>query len=61
MSGFVGNAPLGVAVGDQVTISGTDTTGYNGTFTVSSINVANPFFPPATHSPTPTRPPGWLR
>ena len=41
----VGNAPLGVAVGDQVTISGTDTTGYNGTFTVSSINVANPFFP----------------
>src|SRR5882762_2802331 len=41
----VGNAPLGVAVGDQVTISETDTTGYNGTFTVSSINVANPFFP----------------
>ena len=41
----VGNAPLGVAVGDHVTISGTDTTGYNGTFTVSSINVANPFFP----------------
>ena len=41
----VGNAPLGVAVGDQVTISGTDTTGYNGTFPVTSINVPNPFFP----------------
>src|ERR1700682_5243099 len=41
----VGNAPLGVAVGDLVTISGADTTGYNGTFTVTSINVFNPFFP----------------
>src|SRR5438132_4552857 len=40
----VGNAPLGVAVGDQVIISGTDTTGYNGTFRVTSINVPNPFF-----------------
>src|SRR5467141_2954156 len=51
----VGNAPLGVAVGDQVTISGTDTTGYNGTFTVSSINVANPFFP-ASYAFTYTNP-----
>src|SRR5215469_8390261 len=41
----VGNAPLGVAVGDQVTISGADTTGYNGTWTVATINVVNPFFP----------------
>src|SRR3989442_36583 len=41
----VGNTPLGVAVGDQVIISGADTTGYNGTRTVTAINVANPFFP----------------
>jgi hypothetical protein len=41
----VGNAPLGVAVGDQVTISGADTTGYNGTWPVLAINVPNPFFP----------------
>ena len=41
----VGNAPLGVAVGNQVTISGADTTGYNGTWTVTAINVPNPFFP----------------
>src|SRR6516162_3759400 len=41
----VGNAPLGVAVGNQVTISGADTTGYNGTFTVTAISIANPFFP----------------
>ncbi len=41
----VGNAPLGVNAGDQVTISGADTTGYNGTWTVTAINVANPFFP----------------
>ena len=41
----VGNAPLGVAIGDQVVISGQDTTGYNGTFTVTGINVTNPFFP----------------
>jgi len=41
----IGNAPLGVAVGDQVTIAGADTTGYNGTFTVTGINVANTFFP----------------
>jgi hypothetical protein len=41
----IGNAPLGVAVGDQVTISGQDTTGYNGTFTVTAINTPNAFFP----------------
>jgi Multicopper oxidase len=41
----VGNAPLGVAVGEQVTISGADTTGYNGTWTVTAINILNPFFP----------------
>jgi hypothetical protein len=41
----IGNAPLGVAVGDQVTISGQDTTGYDGTFTVLAINVPNSFFP----------------
>jgi hypothetical protein len=41
----VGNAPLGVAIGNQVTISGADTTGYNGTWTVTGINVPNPFFP----------------
>jgi len=41
----VGNAPLGVAVGSQVVISGQDTTGYNGTFTVTAINIVNPFFP----------------
>jgi Multicopper oxidase len=41
----VGNAPLGVAVGNQVTISGTDTVGYNGTWTVTAINTPNPFFP----------------
>jgi FtsP/CotA-like multicopper oxidase with cupredoxin domain len=40
----IGNAPLGVAVGDSVVISGTDTTGYNGTFTVTAINVANSIF-----------------
>lgn len=41
----VGNAPLGAAVGDQVTISGTDTGAYNGTWTVTGINVANSIFP----------------
>ena len=41
----VGNAPLGVAVGNQVVISGQDTTGYNGTFTVTAIDVPNAFFP----------------
>ena len=40
----IGNTPLGVAVGDQVTISGKDTTGYNGTFQVTAINVLNPIF-----------------
>src|SRR6516164_1776175 len=41
----VGNAPLGVAVGNTVSISGTDTVGYNGTWSVTAINVPNPFFP----------------
>ena len=41
----VGNAPLGVKVGNQVVISGQDTTGYNGTFPVTAINVSNTFFP----------------
>ncbi len=41
----IGNAPLGVAIGNQVTISGQDTTGYNGTRTVTAINVPNNFFP----------------
>jgi hypothetical protein len=40
----VTNAPLGVAVGQKVTIAGQDTTGYNGTYTVTAINVANQFF-----------------
>jgi Multicopper oxidase len=40
----IGNAPLGVNVGDQVVISGADTVGYNGTFTVTRINVPNQFF-----------------
>jgi FtsP/CotA-like multicopper oxidase with cupredoxin domain len=40
----VGNAPLGAKVGDKVVISGQDTTGYNGTFTVTAVNVSNPFF-----------------
>jgi Multicopper oxidase len=38
------NAPLGVSAGQKVTIAGQDTTGYNGTYTVTAINVANPFF-----------------
>jgi len=41
----VGNAPLGVTAGSQVVISGQDTTGYNGTWTVTAINVPNSFFP----------------
>ena len=40
----VGNAPLGARVGDTVTISGQDTTAYNGSFTVTAVNVVNPFF-----------------
>jgi len=40
------NALSGFKVGDQVVISGQDTTGYNGTWTVTGINVPNPFFPP---------------
>src|SRR5215469_3567157 len=36
----VGNAPLGVAVGNQVRIAGADTTGYNGTgLTVTAVNI----------------------
>jgi hypothetical protein len=41
----IGNAPLGVKVADKVVISGQDTTGYNGSFTVTAINVPNAFFP----------------
>ncbi len=41
----VGNAPLGASVGDTVIITGTDTTGYTGTFTVTAINVPNALFP----------------
>jgi FtsP/CotA-like multicopper oxidase with cupredoxin domain len=40
----IGNAPLGVAVGDTVNINGLDTVGYNGSFTVTAINVPNTFF-----------------
>jgi hypothetical protein len=40
----VGNVPLGAKVGDTVVISGQDTTGYNGTYKVSAINVNNSFF-----------------
>jgi Multicopper oxidase len=40
----VTNAPLGAAVGQNVTIAGQDTTGYNGTYTVTAINVVNSFF-----------------
>jgi FtsP/CotA-like multicopper oxidase with cupredoxin domain len=39
------NAQSGFKVGDQVVISGQDTTGYNGTWTVTGINVPNPYFP----------------
>jgi FtsP/CotA-like multicopper oxidase with cupredoxin domain len=46
----VGNAPLdlNLKVGDKVTIAGgTDLpAGYQGTFTVTAVNVANAFFPP---------------
>jgi len=31
--------------GDQVVISGQDTAGYNGTWTIDAVGVANPFFP----------------
>jgi len=39
----VANAPLGVRVGDQVTIAGAGA-GYNGTFTVTAATAVNPFF-----------------
>jgi FtsP/CotA-like multicopper oxidase with cupredoxin domain len=38
------NARSGFSVGDQVIISGLDTTQFNGTHTVAAINIANPFF-----------------
>ncbi len=38
------NAQSPFVVGDQVVISGTGT-GYDGTFAVTAVNVANPFFP----------------
>src|ERR1700720_1094747 len=40
----VGKAPLGARIGATVTISGQDTTAYNGSFTVTAVNVINPFF-----------------
>ena len=39
----VGNAPLGVRVGDSVTIAGTGTA-YDGTFQVTAATAVNPFF-----------------
>ena len=39
----VGNAPLGVKLGDTVTISGTGT-GYDGNWTVTAATAVNPFF-----------------
>ncbi|HET7756298.1 MAG TPA: multicopper oxidase domain-containing protein [Steroidobacteraceae bacterium] len=43
------NAQSPFQVGDQVVIgqgNGTDLNGYAGTFTVTAVNVANPYFPP---------------
>jgi len=42
------NAQSPFAIGDQIVIaqgSGTDLAGYTGTFTVTAVNIANPFFP----------------
>src|SRR5256884_630632 len=42
------NAQSPFAIGDQVVIgqgAGTDLAGYTGTFTVTAVNIANPFFP----------------
>src|SRR5881398_1709295 len=42
------NAQSPFAIGDQVVIgqgAGTDLDGYTGTFTVTAVNIANPFFP----------------
>ena len=38
------NAVSGFKIGDQVVISGQDTTGYNGTWTVTAVNIPNPYF-----------------
>ena len=39
------NTQVTFRVGDQVVISGQDTAGYNGTWTIDAVGVANPFFP----------------
>jgi hypothetical protein len=39
------NRQLMFHAGDQVVISGQDTAGYNGTWTIDAVGVANPFFP----------------
>jgi hypothetical protein len=39
------NTQAPFAVGDGVVISGQDTAGYNGTFTVTAVGIANSFFP----------------
>ena len=41
----VGNAPLGVNVGDQVVIHGTGVAAYDGTFTILAASATNSFFP----------------
>jgi hypothetical protein len=41
---IVANAPLAVNVGDQVKITGVGS-GYDGTWTVTALNIANPFLP----------------
>ena len=42
---IVANAPLVINVGDLVKIANLPDGGYNGTFTVTAINIANPFLP----------------
>jgi hypothetical protein len=39
------NTQVTFRAGDQVVISGQDTAGYNGTWTIDAVGVANPFFP----------------
>src|SRR5262249_34868699 len=39
------NTQVQFHAGDRVVISGQDTAGYNGTFTITTVGVANPFFP----------------
>ena len=61
----VGNAPLGVAMGDHVVIANVGT-GYNNTtanpfWVVTGINIPNPFFPTTLHSPTRRPPQDWAR